>query len=388
MPIGKYFAIPLLNSKNSYAILKIDYNTFKDGLWMRQSVILIPALNPDDKLRSYVQELMQKGFSRIIIVNDGSEEEYNSIFDDLQAMGCIVLKHAVNCGKGRALKNGFSLFLERFEHDPDISGIITADSDGQHLVKDVLRMNELLTRTTQEDDLLLLGTRSFRGNHIPLKSRFGNKLTNFLFCLLYGKRIHDTQTGLRGFTTHVLKNFLATKGERFEYETSMLIQAVRDKIRIEELPIETVYLENNSETHFRPLQDSVIIYRILFGEFFRYLFSALSASVIDLLLFYLLSRQIPGTTGIWVATAIARLISSLYNYSINRKVVFQSKEQIRQTIWRYYGLCIIQAACSAALVSAFYLILPISKTLYKAIVDTILFFISYRIQRRFVFKEK
>ena len=355
---------------------------------MRQSVILIPALNPDGRLRLYVQELMQKGLSYIIIVNDGSREEFHSIFDDLQAMGCIVVKHEVNYGKGRALKNGFHLFLERYEHDSDISGIITVDSDGQHLVKDVLRMNDILTKTDREEDLLLLGMRSFEGPHVPLKSSFGNRLTSFLFGLLYGKKIHDTQTGLRGFTTHVLKNFLSVKGERFEYETSMLIRAVRKKIHIEELPIETVYLENNSETHFRPLQDSVIIYRILFGEFFRYLFSALSASVVDLLLFYLLSRQIPGTEGIWIATAIARLISSFYNYSVNRMVVFESPEKINRTIWRYYGLCIVQAACSAALVSVFFSFLPLSKTLCKVIVDTVLFFISYRIQRRFVFREK
>lgn len=355
---------------------------------MRQSVILIPALDPGDNLKFYVQELMQKGFPYIIIVNDGSREEFNSVFDDLQAMGCIVIKHEANYGKGRALKNGFGLFLDRYEHDPDISGVITVDSDGQHLVKDVLRMNDILTKTDRGEDLLLLGARSFEGPHIPLKSSFGNKLTSFLFGLLYGKKIHDTQTGLRGFTTHVLKNFLNIKGERFEYETSMLIRAVRKKIRIEEMPIETVYLENNSETHFRPLQDSVIIYRILFGEFFRYLFSALSASVIDLLLFYLLSRQIPGTTGIWIATAIARLVSSLYNYSVNRKVVFESQRTVKQTVWRYYGLCIVQAACSAALVSVFFSFLPLSKTLCKVIVDTVLFFISYRIQRRFVFGEK
>lgn len=187
---------------------------------------------------------------------------------------------------------------------------------------------------------------------------------------------------------HVLRKFLTLKGERFEYETSMLIQAVRKKIRIEELPIETVYVNNNNETHFRPLQDSVIIYRILFGEFFRYLFSALSASAIDLLLFYLLAKQMPGTIGIWIATACARLVSSFYNYSVNRKVVFESQGNMKQTIWRYYGLCIIQAICSAALVSGFFLLLPLPKTLCKAIVDTVLFFISYQIQRCFVFSEK
>lgn len=352
---------------------------------MKQSVILIPTLNPDSKLVLYVQELIGKGFGHIIIVNDGSRRECDSIFERLQDMGCMILEHEENCGKGRALKNGFNAFLSRFGEEQGINGIITVDSDGQHLVEDVVRMDLRLSEVGREDDVLLLGMRNFNGANIPLKSSFGNKMTSVLFRLLYGKSVHDTQTGLRGFTTHVLKNFLDLKGERFEYETSMLIEAVRKEIRMEELPIETIYLDNNSETHFRPLHDSVIIYGILFGEFFRYIFSALSASVIDILLFHLLALQISGTIGIWVATALARLVSSIYNYSMNRKVVFVSQGNVSRTLWRYYGLCILQGACSAGLVSVLVLVLPVPKTLCKVVVDTVLFFFSYRIQRRFVF---
>ena len=352
---------------------------------MKQSVILIPTLNPDSKLVSYIQELMEKGFEHIIVVNDGSREECDPIFEHLQDMGCVVLEHAVNCGKGRALKDGFNVFLRRFGEDRDINGIITVDSDGQHLVKDVVRMDIRLSEIGRENDVLLLGMRNFNKSDIPLKSSFGNKITSVLFRLLYGKSIHDTQTGLRGFTTHVLESFLELKGERFEYETAMLIEAVRKEICMEELPIETVYLDNNSETHFRPFHDSAIIYGILFGEFFRYTFSALSASVIDILLFHILSSQIPGTIGIWAATALARLVSSIYNYSVNRKVVFASQEKVGRTLWRYYGLCVLQGACSAGLVSLLVLLLPVPGTLCKIVVDTLLFLISYRIQRRFVF---
>lgn len=355
---------------------------------MKQSVILIPTLNPDSRLISYVQDLTEKGFMHIIVVNDGSRKECDQIFERLQEMGCIIFKHAMNYGKGRALKNGFNLYLNQFEHDEEVNGIITVDSDGQHLVEDVVRINQRLSETDSKEDLLLLGVRNFHEQGIPFKSSFGNKLTSFLFHLLYGKRIHDTQTGLRGFTTHTLKYFLTLKGERFEYETSMLINAVRKEIPLEELPIKTIYIENNSETHFRPFQDSLFIYQILFGEFFRYLFSALSASVIDLCLFYLLSLWIPGTVGIWIATALARLISSFYNYSVNRKIVFESQGNIKQTLWRYYGLCIIQGACSAGMVSWLVLFFPSLKMLCKVVVDTSLFFISYQIQRRYVFGRK
>lgn len=352
---------------------------------MRHSVILIPSLNPDNKLIPYVEELMKQGFEHIIIVNDGSGREYDFIFTRLRELGCIVLKHAVNYGKGRAIKNGLNEFLNRFYENRDICGIITADSDGQHLVKDVIRMDQKLYAAGRMTRLLLLGTRDFDQANVPPKSKFGNKITGFIFRLLYGQKLSDTQTGLRGITSGCVKAFPALKGERFEYETSMLIAAVRSRIPVEELKIETVYLENNSGTHFRPVQDSAIIYSILLGEFLKYTFSSLSASVVDILLFSLISFWIPGTKGIWIATVLARIVSSFYNYSVNRRVVFADDAEMSRSLWRYYALCAVQGACSAGLVSGFVGLLSVPKTVCKAAVDTVLFFVSYQIQRRFVF---
>lgn len=354
---------------------------------MRHSVILIPSLSPDEKLISYVKELIGQGFHHIIVVNDGSAKEYDPIFSSLADMGCIVLKHAVNYGKGRALKNGFNEFLNQFGENEEICGVITADSDGQHLAEDVVRMDQRLAEAGRNKEQLLLGVRDFDQANVPPKSKFGNKITCFFFRMLYGLKISDTQTGLRGITTGCVKNFLSLKGERFEYETSMLISAVRNKIPVEELTIETVYLENNSGTHFRPLQDSVIIYSILLGEFLKYICSSLSASVIDIALFSVLAAWIPGTRGIWIATVLARIVSSFYNYSVNRKVVFGSGSGMRSSLWRYYALCVVQGACSAGLVSTFVSLLHVPKTVCKIVVDTILFFISYQIQRRFVFAD-
>lgn len=354
---------------------------------IKHSVILIPALHPSQTLKDYIRDLMQEGFSNIIIVDDGSGEKYRQIFAQLADMGCIVLRHAVNCGKGRALKTGFNEFLNRFGKADHICGIITVDSDGQHLAKDVVRMDQRLSEAAAAGRrLILMGVRDFAASNVPLKSSFGNRMTSFLFRLLYGKNLRDTQTGLRGITTAALSGLLTLNGERFEYETSMLIEAVREEIPIEELPIETIYLDNNQGTHFRPLQDSVRIYRILFGEFFRYLFSSLSASVIDISLFHVLSLFIPGITGIWIATALARAISSLYNYFINRNIVFRSSATAQKTLWRYYALCVIQAACSAGMVSLGTALIPISKTLCKVFVDAILFFASFQIQKRMIFQ--
>lgn len=355
---------------------------------MRHSVILIPALDPDKKLTVYVEELMKQGFGHIIIVNDGSGKKSDPVFARLQELGCIVLKHAVNYGKGRALKNGFNEFWNRFCEAEDIYGVITVDSDGQHLVRDVIRMDQKLCGAGREAKLLLLGSRDFDQACVPSKSRFGNKITCFIFRLLYGLKLRDTQTGLRGITAGCLKAFLALKGERFEYETSMLIAAVRNKLPVEEITIETVYTDNNSGTHFRPLQDSVIIYSILLGEFLKYTLSSLSASVIDICLFTLISFWIPDTKGIWIATVLARIVSSFYNYSMNRRVVFADGEAMGRSLWRYYALCAAQGICSAGLVSGAVKLLSVPKTVCKIVVDTALFFVSYQIQRRFVFCDR
>lgn len=354
---------------------------------MRHSVILIPSLSPDEKLIPYVRELMGQGFEHVIIVNDGSKKEYDAVFNALKEMGCMVLKHAVNYGKGRALKNGFNEFLNRFSQNEGICGIITADSDGQHLVQDVVRMDQRLYEERTKK-CLLLGVRDFGRENVPPKSKFGNRMTCFFFRLLYGTKISDTQTGLRGITKECLESFLALKGERFEYETSMLIAAVRNEIPIEELTIETVYLENNSGTHFRPLQDSCIIYGILFGDFLKYMISSLSAAVIDIGIFHIWASWIPGTAGIWIATVIARAISSFYNYSVNRKVVFANKDEMKKSLWRYYLLCLVQGGCSAGLVTLLVGMISAPKTVCKIVVDTILFFISYQIQRTLVFRDR
>lgn len=352
---------------------------------MRHSVILIPCLSPDKGLIAYVEELVGQGFEHIIVVNDGSGKEYDPIFADLQELGCIVLKHAVNYGKGRALKNGFNEFLNRFGEAEEICGIITADSDGQHLVKDVVRMDQRMWEAGQRQEKLFLGVRNFNLPEVPFKSRFGNKATCFFFRLLYGLKISDTQTGLRGITTECVKHFLTLKGERFEYETSMLIAVVRNKISLEELAIETVYVDHNGGTHFRPLQDSVIIYSIILGGFLKYAISSFSASLIDITLFHFLVMWMPQTAGIWIATMLARAASSFYNYNVNRKVVFAGKGKVRESLWRYYMLCVLQGGCSAALVTWGTGALAIPKTICKIIVDTLLFFASYQIQRKYVF---
>ena len=91
--------------------------------------VIIPAYEPDEKMIRLLQTLQESGIERIVVVDDGSGNEYRNLFEQAKQLGAIVLTHAVNLGKGRALKTAFNEVLNRY---PEAIGAITADSDGQH----------------------------------------------------------------------------------------------------------------------------------------------------------------------------------------------------------------------------------------------------------------
>lgn len=357
-----------------------------------RNVILIPAYNPSEGLLNYVKELISSGFENIMIINDGCNEKCKPLFEALSEMPeVMILNHCKNFGKGRGLKNGFNIFLDKFGSDENIKGIITVDSDGQHAVKDVVRISESLNG--QDEPALILGARNFKGKSVPFKSKFGNIITAGMFHLMYGKKLMDTQTGLRGIPKELVYDYLDLNGERFEYETNMLIYTAVHKIPFEEVVIDTIYIDNNNETHFNPISDSAKIYYVLFKGFFKYIASSLASCVLDLLIFKIVLNglYLGWKTGakipILLATVIARVVSSIFNFSINRNVVFKSQGNGFRQIAKYYILCIAQMLTSAGLVIALHSILSMKEVIIKILVDAVLFCISYQIQKRWVFAE-
>lgn len=348
--------------------------------------IVLPSLNPDEKFLGVVKGLVGAGFEDIVIVNDGSDADHLTWFEQAAAMpGTHILTHPVNMGKGRALKDAFAFVNE---NRPDSRGVVTIDGDGQHLLGDIIACAEAML---EQGDKVIMGCRDFNAPDIPARSRGGNKFTSNLFKFGCGIILSDTQTGLRAIPKQYLAPFCDIKGERFEYETNMLLQMKRLGIEFVEVSIATVYEGDNEGSHFRPIVDSYKIMKLIFmfmvGTFFRYLISAGTSFVLDAGIFYLAIQF--GHASIAVATVIARVISSFYNFNVNRKVVFQSEEGYSKTMLRYYALCVVQTIASAALTTLVKSGVPggaFVATLCKICVDCCLFVISYQIQKRWVFK--
>lgn len=345
-------------------------------------LVVIPSLDPDDKLLEVIRGVQAIGFTDILLVDDGSSEQNQHYFEEGAALGCEVLHHGVNKGKGRALKTAFAWFLE---HRPDAAGAVTIDGDNQHLPKDIAACVDVMFR--QQRDSLILGVRDFNQPQVPPKSRFGNKLTSSVFRIFCGLKVSDTQTGLRVFPRSIIPNMLEISGERFEYETNMLLVCKQTDIPIVEQTIETVYIDDNAATHFHPVKDSLRVYGIIIRFFISSLLSFLVDYGLFNLLYFLLGRT--AKHALFIATAGARIVSSLFNFSVNRKAVFRSSAPLAMTAARYYILWAFQLLASFGLVKLLSGVFGDSGgviAVLKLIVDICLYFVSFRVQQAWVFK--
>lgn len=341
--------------------------------------ILIPTLNPSDSLIILMENLIHVGFKDIIIVNDGSHKKYNHIFQRLAELPeCHILTHAINLGKGRALKTGFNFFLNNLSN---YLGIITVDADGQHKVEDVLKVEKELKKQPRA---LVLGVRNFNQSGVPLKNKLGNKITRFVFSVLINIKVQDTQTGLRGISTGFIENLLKVTGECFEYETNMLLETKKEQIPISEVLIETVYLNNNASSHFNPLLDSIKIYALIFKFTSVSLVSFLiDISIFNIFIRFLFSKSY--TYALLLSTVMARVVSSIFNYKCNKTFVFDFSQG--RTLLKYFFLTLIQMILSGLLLEAIYRFTKGSATLLKIIIDLFLFIASFKIQRDYIFSK-
>lgn len=344
--------------------------------------ILIPSLNPDEKLLKTIEGLKEVGFKNFVIVDDGSDAKHQKNFPATdKENNFIVLRHSFNKGKGAAIKTAFKFILK---YSTTIEGVITVDGDGQHAPEDVKKCAEALLN---EGDKIILGCRDFSLPQVPSRSKFGNNTTKFIFKTLCGIKISDTQTGLRGFPVKHLPFMLNIKGERFEYETNMLLKFKQAGIELHEVTIATLYDEEDHVSHFKTIRDSIRVYRFILG----FILSSAASAIIDVLLFYILDKFCGGIFGsmkIILSNVIARAVSSVVNFSINQSQVFDFDGNKKKAFFRYYALAIPQLLVSTLLVSILSFIFassPEIETVLKLIVDIVLFFISYRIQQTWVF---
>ena len=355
-----------------------------------KTAVVIPAYKPTQSLIEVVRGLKDRDFS-IIVVDDGSGDTYQEIFQSISDMACVLSQYP-NKGKGAALKTAFTYVRENL---PECEAIITADADGQHKIEDI----EKIASDLAEHGGFVIGARAFDGK-VPFRSRFGNSITKLVFLVAAGKKCSDTQTGLRGFTRDLFDTMIAIKGNRYEYEMNVLMYTAQNGIAIREIPIATVYENNNEGSHFRAIVDSYRIYKTIFLNSFliKYGLSAVFCFLLDFGVLSLCKSVFfkSDTINLFtlalsttvLSTLIARLISSPVNYLINRMIVFRSNANKAASFISY-----ILLAGAVIIVKMFLMwllvdILHIFYAVANISVEVILFISNFIIQKLFIFKSK
>ncbi|MBL0746700.1 GtrA family protein [Nocardioides baculatus] len=342
--------------------------------------VLVPAYCPGAAMVRTVSDLRTaRPDWAVLVVDDGSGTAYDDRFAQARAAGAEVLTLPINRGKGAALKAGLAHVLATRPGSP----VICADGDGQHALADIVAVGERLLEDAGARRIVL-GTRSFDatsdGHLVPLRSRVGNGVTRWLFTAATHSRVPDTQTGLRGIPADLLGWAGTVPGERYEYELQVLLRAGRSGIDLDPLPIATIYLDDNSASHFRPVVDSLRVYAPLLA----FLASSLAAFVIDTVALLVLQAL---TGDLLVSVVGARVTSAGVNFVVNRRLVFDGERRVRTrtAAVRYAALATALLALNFLLLTALgaagIALLPAKVLTELALVST-----SFAAQRAFVFR--
>lgn len=359
---------------------------------MRNRIIaLIPAYEPDQKIKTIAADFKKRGLD-IVIVDDGSGPDYRELFEELESIA-TVLTHDQNRGKGAALKTGMRYINKYMAYTESVltpsgtqtvSGrdavIVTVDADGQHLPDDVERVAEI---AAARHDALVLGSRALEED-VPVRSRFGNSVTRHVYSAATGVRVHDTQTGLRAFHRSMIPKLLGIEGERYEYEINMLLKLAAEGVPIIEERIETVYEDNNSGSHFRTFRDSFRVYR----EIIKFSASSLASFAIDYGMYALLLAATGAAgiaNGLIISNIGARLVSGAANYTLNRKLVFRSRTGFAKSAAQYFALAAFILAGNTIVLSTLAGTLGINSLIAKLITEAVFFVISWTVQKYVIF---
>jgi glycosyltransferase involved in cell wall biosynthesis len=209
-----------------------------------QTCVLIPTYNNATTIASVIESV--QGFtSNILVINDGSTDD---TIEQLKNFANIhVVSYEQNKGKGHALKTGF-----RAATSLGYRYAITIDSDGQHFATD---LPQFLEAIEQYPDALIIGARNMDQAHIPGKSTFGNRFSNFWFWVETGIRLPDTQSGYRLYPVRQLAamKFFTRK---YEFEIEVPVRAAWRGIKVMAVPVKVYYPPSEERiSHFRPFKD-------------------------------------------------------------------------------------------------------------------------------------
>lgn len=194
------------------------------------AIVVIPAYNEGRVIQSVVKSVRELGY-QVIAVDDGSKD---NTLAEAEAGGAICVKHRLNRGKGAATKTGIEgakLLKPRV--------IVTMDGDGQHSPNDIQTLIDPLLSNRCD---VVLGTRPLIAGIMPRHRVIANHLGNFVTWAVHGLWVADSQSGFRAFSLTAAE-VINTTSDRYEYESEVIREIRRHRLRYLEVPISVRYTQ-------------------------------------------------------------------------------------------------------------------------------------------------
>lgn len=332
--------------------------------------LVIPVYNPPHDLMSKFMDSVTPVFKNIIIINDGSMDIHDEFINSYKKKATII-NHEENLGKGAAIKTAYQYILDK----TIAKTIVIADCDNQHDVEDILKCAK---SSIENPEALVIGYRDFSLSIVPFKSKNGNNITRNVFKSVIGLNLKDTQSGLRAVSPKVGEILLNVEGQRYEFENNVLINCRIKNIPIVEIPIKTIYDNNNVHSHFNPIKDSLRVY----NTFKKYLFKVSVPYIINFIIFLLIfniGRFSNDLYGIMISSLVAGGVGIITKYILNYSTLYKNN-YILDNFLSIFKM-IIKLFLSAYFIYLIYTILEFNLVFTKIFVDlviSILVFIVFK----------
>ncbi len=211
---------------------------------------LIPCYFEAARIRE-VAERAHAQLDTVLVIDDGSTDGTES---EARAAGVEIIKHAVNQGKGAAIKTG----LRELSARAGIEYALILDGDGQHLPEEIPLFLAAAERTHAA---MLVGTRMTDTRTMPFVRRMTNRFMSWQISRVCGQEVPDSQCGFRMIHRDLAPALAAIATVKFDYETEMLVVAARRGGKIEAVPVSTIYGDEKSKIH--PVRDTIRFYQMM-----------------------------------------------------------------------------------------------------------------------------
>jgi glycosyltransferase involved in cell wall biosynthesis len=208
-------------------------------------IVVLPAYNAAQTLERTYSDLPKESVSKIILVDDVSQDQTVEI---AKSLGLSVVIHIQNRGYGGNQK---TCYLEALKEGADV--VVMLHPDHQY---DSRLVPELVAPILAGKVDMVMGSRILNGRALeggmPVWKYVANRTLTFIENRVFKTKLTDCHSGFRAYSRKLLTTvpFLLNSDD-FVFDSQMIAQAANCRFKIGEIPVQARYFPEASSVNFK-----------------------------------------------------------------------------------------------------------------------------------------